>query len=211
VGAALLLASAAGGLGCRANAGARSNAELAALGRRCAPPVSAPDPLVIEGTLLDFSAGEQPVAGGLVEARTPDGRAVTRTVSDGLGQFALEIPTGGRPFLGRLRASREGLLPSNFEVVGGFGHSMSGWRQELVDDQAFAESAADQGMARSAADVYTADEDGHPDATVDGYGLAWSFKVAPGTVHIVTTKDGATTSYATRVDAGEELFVFDYL
>jgi hypothetical protein len=176
-------------------------------------------------------------------ARTPDGRTVTRTVSDPLGQFALEIPTGGRPFLGRLRASREGLLPSNFEVVGGFGHSMSGWRQELVDDQAFAESAADQGMARNAADavvgvrvqecgslapmravggvavaipegepvVYTAGEDGDPAATVDGYGLAWSFKVAPGTVHIVTSKDGATTSYATRIDAGEELFVFDYL
>jgi hypothetical protein len=138
-------------------------------------------------------------------------------------------------------------MPSSFEVVGGFGHNISGWRQELVDEQAFAESAGGQGMAREAADavvgvrvqecgslapmrglggvtvaipeggavVYTADEAAlaaaTPTATVDGYGLAWSYKVAPGTVHIVTTKDGAATSYTTRVDAGEELFVFDYL
>lgn len=250
MGAALLLASAVGSLGCRGSASALERAGAAAplSDRRCTPPTSAPDPLLVEGTLVDFSAGERGVAGGLVEARTPDGRTVARSVADAQGRFSLAIATGGRPFQGRLRASQEGLMPSNFEAVGGFGHDLRGWRQEMVASQAFAESAGDQGLQRGDGDavvgvrvqecgslaplhavggvtvgipeggsvVYTADDTGAtpgatPDATSAGYGLAWSYKVAPGNVHIVTTKDGRTTSYAARVDGGEELFLFDYL
>ena len=211
--------------------------------KKCAPPTSAPDPLVIDGLLLDFSGGEKRVAGGVVEARTRDGVTVASNLSDGAGKFTLTIPTGGRPFQGRLRAIKEGLVPTNYEVVGGYGHNMNGWRQELVDEKAFAESAASEGLTRTGVDAvvgvkvqecgslapirglggvsvsipegaavaYTADEGTRATRTSDSIGLAWSYKVRAGEIHILTTKDGVTSSYATHVDPGEELFVFDYL
>jgi hypothetical protein len=240
IGAALLLLAATSTIGCRASARHRQQSAVA---RKCPLPTGAPDPLTIDGTLLDFAGGERRVVGGIVEARTPEGRTVASNLTDALGKFTLEIPTGGRPFVGRLRAIKEGLVPTNYEVVGGYNHNMTGWRQELVDEKAFAESAAAEGQARKPSDavvgvkvqecgslapmrglggvtisvpegaptVYTADEGTRASATVDSIGLAWSYRVSPGDIHIVTTKDGVTTSYATRVDPGEELFVFDYL
>jgi hypothetical protein len=120
---------------------------------------------------------------------------------------------------------------------------MNGWRQELVDDKAFAESAAVEGLTRTGVDAvvgvkvqecgslapvrglggvsvsipegaavaYTADEGTRATSTSDSIGLGWSYKVQAGEIHILTTRDGVTSSYATRVDPGEELFVFDYL
>jgi hypothetical protein len=239
----LSAAAAASAAGCRANARKPQEQAASVTPKKCAPVASAPDPLVIDGTLLDFSGGEKRVAGGVVEARTKDGVTVASNLTDGGGKFSLSIPTGGKPFEGRLRAIKEGLVPTNYEVVGGFNHNMSGWRQELVDEKAFAELAAAEGLTRSAIDAivgvkvqecgslapvkglggvsvsipegaavaYTADEGAHASATSESIGLGWSYKVTPGEIHILTTKDGVTSSYATRVDPGEELFVFDYL
>jgi hypothetical protein len=239
----ILTAAAVGAAGCRASARKPQEAAVIVSPKKCAPPTSAPDPLVIDGTLLDFTRGEKRVAGGVVEARTNDGLTIASNLTDTAGKFTLSIPTGGKPFVGRLRAIKDGLVPTNYEVVGGYNHSMSGWRQELVEEKAFDDSAAAEGLTRTAIDAvvgvkvqecgslapirglggvsvsipegaavaYTADEGTRASSTTDGIGLAWSYKVTAGEIHILTTKDGVTSSYATRVDPGEELFVFDYL
>jgi hypothetical protein len=236
-------AATASATGCRASARQRPEQTLTVTPKKCTLATSAPDPLLIDGTLLDFSGGEKRVAGGVVEARTRDGVTVASNLTDAAGKFSLSIPTGGKPFTGRLRAIKEGLVPTNYEVVGGYNHNMSGWRQELVDDKAFVESAAAEGLTRTAIDsivgvkvqecgslaparglggvsvsipegaavAYTADEGTRAASTSDSIGLAWSYKVTAGEIHILTTKDGVTSSFATRVDPGEELFVFDYL